>query len=328
MSVNLKFSVIVPVYRTEEYLKECINSVLSQNYSNFELILIDNGASSLCKDIYKKFESDDRLVVEVFDENKGISRARNLGIKRSTGDYLLFLDSDDFYVNENVLSSINNLISEKSDAEVILLQTLLYNDLEKKFVGTLLEFDEKEINEKPLVSAIEYLVKSNKYVSCAWNKVVQKDFLIKNDLFFLDNIRGEDVEWYFRVMSVCCNFKSVGSHCYGNRLRTNSTQSEGYTDKIWLDIYSFLSNHMKKIDGCDFYMSLILDDLTKFYYIILAQSNGRNISPELFNKMLGLRKFESIAHSDKNKICKLMVSVLGLKMASKLIYKYTSRKKF
>lgn len=327
MNKKFFFSIIVPVYRTELYLRDCILSVIEQNHTNFELILVDNGSSKECKDICNDFAHDERVIIECLNENQGIAAARNRGIEVSRGEYLLFLDSDDFYVNNDVLNNLNSLLNKEPDADVVLLQTLLFKDSEQKFTGTLLEFDANIINNSSLTESVEYLVKNNKYVSCAWNKVVRKEFVIVNDLLFVNGIRGEDVEWFFRVMCSCKSFKSVGEPCYGNRLRENSTQADGYTKKIWLDIYGFLSSNRSIIKNSNYYTSLLLDDLAKFYYIILAQSNGFLERDNLLLMASGISEYQKVSYSLKNKVCRFLVNILGARLASKIMFKYTSRKK-
>ncbi|MGN0502455.1 MAG: glycosyltransferase family 2 protein, partial [Ruminococcus sp.] len=113
-----KFSVIIPVYNVQKYLDECVDSVLNQTYSNFEIILVDDGSTDrsprIC-DCYAK--KDDRIKV-IHKENGGLSSARNCGIRAMTGDYVLFLDSDDFWDNKKALDSLSKIIYEES-ADVV-----------------------------------------------------------------------------------------------------------------------------------------------------------------------------------------------------------------
>lgn len=95
-----KVSVIVPIYNSEKYISECIESILNQTYENFELILIDDGSKDSSGDICKKYEYQDKRVRYIYKENGGVSSARNYGISCAKGDYIVFVDSDDIVKSE------------------------------------------------------------------------------------------------------------------------------------------------------------------------------------------------------------------------------------
>lgn len=91
-------SVIVPIYKTEKYLRKCVDSILSQTYTNLEILLIDDGSPDHCKEICDEYAKKDKRIRVIHNDNHGVSYSRNCGIKTATGEYLLFIDSDD-YVN-------------------------------------------------------------------------------------------------------------------------------------------------------------------------------------------------------------------------------------
>ncbi|NLK11775.1 MAG: glycosyltransferase family 2 protein, partial [Staphylococcus equorum] len=97
---NPKISIIIPVYNAERYLKKCIDSVLVQSYDNFELLLINDGSTDKSGDICKYYAEQDNRVKVFYKKNGGVSSARNMGIKYSKGDWLYFMDSDDFLSNK------------------------------------------------------------------------------------------------------------------------------------------------------------------------------------------------------------------------------------
>ncbi len=113
-----KISVIIPIYNTEKYLSKCVSSVINQTYKNIEIILIDDGSTDRSLNICKKFSKNDDRIKVIYEENKGVSYARNMGIKNSTGEYITFIDSDDF-IDENMLLNLYNvLIKENADVSV------------------------------------------------------------------------------------------------------------------------------------------------------------------------------------------------------------------
>ena len=108
--MNTFFSIIIPVYNKQDSLERCINSVLSQDYSDYELILINDGSTDECLEICKRYQKNDNRIAVIDEENKGVSFARNQGLKRATGEYVLFCDADD-ELCENALTSIAKAIT-------------------------------------------------------------------------------------------------------------------------------------------------------------------------------------------------------------------------
>ena len=108
---QVKFSIIIPVYKVEEYLEKCIKSVLNQTYKNFELILVDDGSPDKCPLICDNYAKIDSRVFVIHKQNGGVSSARNEGIKVAKGEYIWFVDSDDF-VEENSLEILSEYINK------------------------------------------------------------------------------------------------------------------------------------------------------------------------------------------------------------------------
>ena len=93
-------SVVVPVYNVEKYLEKCLNSILEQTYKNFEVILVDDGSSDCCFNICEQYAKKDTRIKAFHKKNGGLADARNYGIKRAIGNYITFIDSDDFVKKE------------------------------------------------------------------------------------------------------------------------------------------------------------------------------------------------------------------------------------
>lgn len=112
-----KISIIIPVYNVEKYLETCIKSIINQTYTNLEIILIDDGSKDNSLNICKDFEKKDKRIKAIHKENEGVSSARNLGIKESTGNYITFIDPDDYAENNMIERAVN--ISKKYDADIV-----------------------------------------------------------------------------------------------------------------------------------------------------------------------------------------------------------------
>lgn len=110
-----KISVIIPIYNVENYLEKCIESVINQTYKNLEIILVNDGSTDGCKEICDRYKASDKRIKVIHKKNGGISDARNWGIDNATGDYIAFLDSDDWIDLGLYENLYNNIIKEKCD---------------------------------------------------------------------------------------------------------------------------------------------------------------------------------------------------------------------
>ena len=107
----MKYSIIVPAYNTEKYIDKCLKSIFSNTYKNFEVIIVNDGSTDKTEDIINKYIKKYDNIIYIKQKNMGLSLARNNGVKKATGDYLLFIDSDD-YVEKNLLENINKDIGD------------------------------------------------------------------------------------------------------------------------------------------------------------------------------------------------------------------------
>ena len=194
------FSVVIPVYNVEKYLGECIESVLRQTYPALEVILVDDGSpdrsGAICDEYMRK---DDRVKV-IHKTNGGLSDARNAGIRRASGMYLLFLDSDDYWDDPAALDKLKAVIDSSTvTADVVLYQAkLLYPDGSMQpDRGSFCE----DFNRMAPADSLIYLSEQGLLVGSACSKAVRREFLLKNNLFFKVGIKSEDIDWVLRMAS-------------------------------------------------------------------------------------------------------------------------------
>ncbi len=130
--MSTKFSVIVPIYKVEKYLNKCIDSILNQTYTNFELILVDDGSPDDCPRICDEYAKKDNRIKVIHKENGGLVSARNVGIKNATGDYICYVDGDDWIIKE-ALHKVSNIIEKNPNVDMIVfnLEKIYENSIEK-----------------------------------------------------------------------------------------------------------------------------------------------------------------------------------------------------
>ena len=112
MLTKPKISVIIPVYNVEKWLNKCVDSILSQSYENFEVILVNDGSTHKSKDICDQYSKEDKRVKVFHNKNKGLSYSRNFGVKKSNGKYVMFVDSDDFISDINIIDKFINILEK------------------------------------------------------------------------------------------------------------------------------------------------------------------------------------------------------------------------
>lgn len=234
---NPKISVIVPVYEAEKYLNECIESILNQTFSDFELILVDDGSTDQSGEICETYKMQDARVKVLHKENGGVASARNMGIEISQGMYLTFVDSDDYLVSEALETLYNDIITYKADISCC----LMCSDSE---VGSeSLQNGVFEIwkNSAALIKSLED--NHFTYSSCA--KLYRKDFL--GEIRFEEGRKiHEDSYFVF-----CCFYKeptvvvrNVGIYNY--RKHSESASHADFSEKFF-DILYFADEKRKRV---------------------------------------------------------------------------------
>lgn len=189
-----KVSVIVPIYNVEKYLEKCINSLLSQTLEDIQIILVNDGSKDNSGNIAKEYEKNNKdRVIYVEKANGGLSDARNYGLKYATGDFVAFLDSDD-YIEKNAYEEMyNKAIEENADY------------VECDFIW---EFPNKirvdkqypYKNKKEMLSFVRVV---------AWNKLIKRQLITDNNLEFPKGLRYEDVEFTYKLIPFINKFAYV-----------------------------------------------------------------------------------------------------------------------
>ncbi len=181
----LKVSIIVPVYNSEKYLKECLDSILGQTYSNIEVLCVNDGSKDKSLDILKEYvKKDSRIKVYTKEnEGKGAASARNLGLKNATGDYVQFLDSDDFFEPDMVESLVDKI--EETESDVVIYRADRYDDKIKSVTQPYVSI---ELQYAPKKEYFSYRDCKEKIFQVgdliAWNKIYRRSMLIENDMWF------------------------------------------------------------------------------------------------------------------------------------------------
>lgn len=178
----MKFSIVIPVYNVEKYLNTCLNSILNQTYKNFEVIIVNDGSSDKSQDIIDVYKEKDPRFQAFVKNNGGVSDARNYGIEHCTGDYLLFIDSDD-YIEKDLLKELSSVL-KKRKYDIIKFKMHLVSETGKILEKVEETSSSKEINLK------EALEQSRSDLACSY--CYNLEFWNRNSFAFAKNKVHED----------------------------------------------------------------------------------------------------------------------------------------
>lgn len=214
----MKISVIIPIFNVEKYLQKCVDSVLCQTYKNLEIILVDDGSPDKCPTICDNYVKIDNRIKVIHKQNGGLSDARNLGIEVATGEYIICLDSDDWWIGDNAIEDAVALLSQNPDILFFERITFCNNGV----VIYPKEMGMSIINEMLFDDALKVLMKSGKFIPSACNKFVKRDILVKGNITFKKGIVCEDIDWTFKLMPFVKKMMWYNNPFYGYRKRVGS----------------------------------------------------------------------------------------------------------
>ena len=171
--IEEKISIIIPVYKVEKYLDKCIESVVNQTYSNLEIILVDDGSPDNCPKICENWQKKDKRIVVIHKQNGGLSDARNFGLDKATGDFIMFLDSDD-YVNVNICKELLALL-KKYNADIAMCQAKYIYEDEQSQDGNKVHLEENTEKEFTKNQLFKLAISSEiPLFMTAWGKLYKK----------------------------------------------------------------------------------------------------------------------------------------------------------
>lgn len=191
---NSKISIIVPVYNVEHELSRCVDSILNQSYTNIEVILVDDGSTDRCPSICDAFVMKDRRVRVIHKPNGGLSSARNAGLREASGEWILYVDSDDYILNDSCERLI--AVGAKYDCDIVSADAI------REFNGGREYMVHGSLADGKCYPSRDFIIKTVKpceWYAPAWLNLYKRSFLIENNLFFVEGLLHEDMEMQPRV---------------------------------------------------------------------------------------------------------------------------------
>lgn len=211
------FSIIVPIYNVEGYMRKCIDSILEQSYKNFELILINDGSSDSSGEICDEYTMKDKRVRVIHQKNGGASSARNNGLKNATGKYIYFIDSDDYLAHNEVFEKAHNIILKNKNVDIIKLKQKAFKDGTNDFYKVYKYKDITAINGLNGVEAMLKLCETDQMVVSVYSYIIKREIIIDNEIYFIEGMYSEDINWVPRVFIVADEVNTIDDFAYCRR---------------------------------------------------------------------------------------------------------------
>ena len=274
---SIKFSVIIPTYNCGKYISKCLDSIINKNYDNIEIIIVDDGSSDDTFKIVKKYKKNYKKIIKAYKHShKGVSSSRNFAMKKSSGEYLVFVDGDD-YLENDVFSYINSQDSFV-DCYVGTFDSISDSNKIKPLISE--ELNPDKINGQSPEEVLEYFYQK-RLIHTMWRFIVKRSIICDKKIYLTPNIIREDEEWVTRMLIECESFKLMPFKHYVYRKHDGSIMSKN-TNNHFFSMFLIVQNQLKRLkDYHKEYQKLyILRNTYKLceilYYDIKAQSNPDN----------------------------------------------------
>lgn len=320
IEVDAKVTIIVPVYNVEEYLEKCLDSLINQTYRNLEIIVVDDGSSDNSGKICDKFAEIDNRIMVIHQENSGVSVARNIALDKMTGEYITFVDSDD-YLEENAIERFLNMLMEQ-DADIVFAEGITF------FKNKNLYFPNKEaetyntslIQEKVLLDQIGNQIATNFYKADVWKTIRFPEKLVYEDFYIMP--------------SVCMKAKKIVYKCeplyWYNRMNTSSQTSLWNDFNAWHRYSKFkgycehlrVAKLLKKQDIVEWAEKKALHEIVKAFCRnygkpCLANDNLNEMKAYLLSNV---KNIKNLKIKDRFLICSILNFPFICKLYGKILY--------
>ena len=316
-NMNEKVSVIIPIYKVEKYIRRCIESITAQTYDNLEIILVDDGSPDNCPEICDDYAKNDQRIKVIHKPNGGLSDARNAGLKVFTGDYVYFLDGDDYVKNTLIEIALENAIA--TSADLVIFNYYRVDESDNLLSTSNFRTGIYEIKDQ---NRIDYIINTlSKYVTGweAWNRLYKADMIRENDLYFWDNklIFAEDFGFSLNFALHAHKIICISDALYHYLIRKDSIMSQAYKESR-LSASLALSKLMEEKINTSFRNSILYKEYPVLFYSILYEQL-RGLTLDNYIKSISLIRDKEYFYKQINRVIinfKSMIKYYGFTRGS------------
>ena len=238
----MKISIIVPVYNVEQYIVKCIDSIIKQDFDKqkYEILVIDDGCKDNSINLVKNTFKDIENLKIIHQKNKGLSAARNTGLKNASGEYIIFIDSDDF-IEEDFCKTLYEYISVNNLDVVFGSYKFYFND--KKIIPCKSIYDNEKILSRE--DGIKKLLKKKTYRAEVWDDIYKREFIEQNNIRFIEGVINEDEAFTLEVLIKASKIGYLNYNGYIYRQREGSITKNINYEKLISSRFILLDNFMR-----------------------------------------------------------------------------------
>ena len=317
-------SVIVPCYKVEKYLPECVESILQQTYRNLEIWLVDDGSPDHCGEICDDYAKIDSRIKVVHKSNGGLSDARNVAVDQSTGEWIAFVDSDDLIADNYIEVLFKLAVDNYCQCSVV--QPIMFHDGDN-IVKTSDSF-ESSTNVYSAQEVIEHMFYQTKLDTSAWNKLYHRD-LFKTGIRYPKGLLFEDNPTTFRLLALCESVAVSQKRLYYYRLRNESIEGSDFTPvKLdqGLQIIKMMENYPEITNPIN--NSLHCKQLSLAMHFIMKMPLSYNRKNELWGYVKKYRFKVMLDGKARHKTrIACLLSYMGIKMMKTIFFRINERNK-
>lgn len=302
-----KFSIIIPVYNVEKYIKKCLDSVFNQSFKDYEVIVVNDGTKDKSMDIVKEYD-----LTIINQENAGLSAARNTGLSKAKGEYIFFLDSDD-YIEKDLLKELDKSIKNKPDIVRFQIQEVFED-------GRIVEYKEEPFTNKNGVEAFSH-ISNYHFVENAWAYIYRKKYLEENNFKFKKGTIHEDFGLVPLVIIKASKVNSISYIGYNYVQREGSIMSQINYDKTKKKVEDFYNHYLFLIDEINktnldskVFKSFISNSLI----LKICELEGNDYK-EYKNKLKEQKVYDNILADTTSRKIKKVLFKISPKFTSKII---------
>lgn len=322
------FSIIIPIYNVEPYLRECVDHVLAQSFRDFEVILVDDGSPDGCGAICDEYAKRDPRVRVIHKPNGGLSDARNAGLRIANGTYILFLDSDDYWDDPAALERLHaEATAADCAADLLIFQAkLFYPD------GTVIPDNwayPADFNQMSSREALGYMVSHGILPGSAWVNAIKRSYLLEHGLFFQVGIKSEDIEWLKRLHNYNPRYQYTDQAFYMYR-KGRAGSITGSTNDSYLEQFRGILEGFLTFRYLDDQAEHALKSYAAYQFTILMAKVGllpRAQRKAMFEKLLPMRELLRYDLHPKVRTVNKAVKWLGFRNACRLLNFYLRYRK-
>lgn len=326
----MKVSFILPIYNVEKYLSECVESILAQTYSDFEILLVDDGSPDNCTALCDEWAKKDNRIKALHKPNGGSSDARNYGLEHAQGDYVVFVDSDDFWVNKDCLQRLMNVVDAHPECDFIGFNCSYYYS-DTKTYNKWVAYDESLSKPTDKDNVLRSLVASGTFPMSACLKVLKRKALLEINLNFIKGLLSEDIPWFIDLLEGAKKCMFINDYIYAYRQGVVGSISNSFSVRNFNSILRIIDNELQKLEGRTF------NEKTKDYiksflaYELCICLGGlgqldKSVRNEYYEKLKPYKWLLKFRQNPKVKKVSILNSLVGFRLTRFFLEFYFSRR--